>query len=209
MTRTSVTKLLLFLTLFCLHIKTTHATSLETFCNPDSAVPDELIHCGSCSGRCGSGSSADSSSRPICNCDRLCLLYEDCCHDFKETCFGVFVEAYAVKAPFLQQFGNEHFKCVSHVLVLATCSNGSACAYSNVLNDDVNTFVPMYDVTRNIHYVSGYCALCNGAYNVIPWDVSLMCSRITFLDFLTTIQTKTQSIPLNHSIKFVNQLLVP
>ena len=166
-----------FFCLFCVHVKTAHATSLETFCDPDVAVPDDLIHCGSCSGRCGSGSSMDSSSRPICNCDKLCLLYGNCCHDFKETCFGVFVEAYAVKAPFSQQIGSQQFKCISDILVMATCSNGSVCAFNNALNDDVNTFVPMYEVNKNVHYISGYCAMCNGAVNAIPWDVSLDCSR--------------------------------
>ena len=196
--------LVFFFCLFCVHAQTTHATSLEAFCDADVAVPDDLIHCGSCSGRCGSGSSMDSSSRPICNCDKFCLLYGDCCHDFKETCFGVFVEAYAVRAPFLQQFGSQQFKCVSDIMVMATCSNGSACAYSTVLNDDVNTFVPMYDVTKKVHYISGYCAICNGAVNVIPWDVSLRCSR-TIKPGISNDQTDRSTINSTQSFNQIRQ----
>ena len=203
MIRVGVTMFLFYFCLYCLHVKT-HATSLEAFCNPDVAVPDDLIHCGSCSGRCGSGSSKDSSSRPICNCDKLCLLYGDCCHDFKETCFGVFVEAYAVRTPFLQQIGSQQFKCVSDVLVVVTCSNGSTCAYNNGLNDDVNTFVPMYDVNKNVHYISGYCAMCNATVNVIPWDVSLSCFR-TIIPGTSNDHTDRSTINSTESFNQIRQ----
>ena len=60
-------------------------------------------------------------------------------------------------------------------LMLHTCSDGSECEFTAELNEDVNTFVPMYDIHRGVHYVSWQCAVCNGASDVDHWDVRLKC----------------------------------
>ena len=155
---------------------------LGSFCEPDAEIPDDLIHCGTCEGRCGNPATGTGYELLQCNCDQLCLLYGDCCRDFQALCSHEFIKAQEVIAAFPNQNGHQNFKCRQHVFVMATCSDGSPCRYSETLNDDVNTFVPMYDVTKDIHYVSGYCALCNMAVNVIPWNVSLNCMD-TWLSF--------------------------
>ena len=67
------------------------------------------------------------------------------------------------------------FEGPGHQMVIHTCPDGSECEFTRELNDDVNTFVPMYDVHRGVHYISGQCAVCNGAFNVMPWGVTLIC----------------------------------
>ena len=70
-----------------------------------------------------------------------------------------------------------NFKCEEELwsFVIHTCPNGSECEFTHEVNDDVNTFVPMYDINRHVNYISGQCAACNNATDVRPWDVSLSC----------------------------------
>ena len=179
---------------------------LGSFCQPDAVIPDDLIHCGSCEGRCGNPE-ATRSGLLQCNCDQLCLLYGDCCRDFQAHCSEEFINAQGVIARFPNQHGRQNFKCRQDVLTMATCLDGSPCQYSETLNDDVNTFVPMYDITKDIHYVSGYCAVCNGAVNVIPWDVSLKCIRTTRLSlFSTDVPNMNKQIDEVNSTESFNQI---
>ena len=57
--------------------------------------------------------------------------------------------------------------------MITTCLDGSDCEFTTELNEDPNTFVPMYDIHRSVHYISGQCAVCNGTTQVEPWDVTL------------------------------------
>ena len=135
------------------------STDLGSFCEPDALIPDELIHCGSCDGRCGNPPATGFGFESLlqCNCDQWCLLYGDCCRNFQNICPQEFTKAERVIADYPNQHGHQKFHCRQDVVTMTTCPDGSACQYSEQLNDDVNTFVPMYDVTNNIHYVSGYC----------------------------------------------------
>ena len=161
------------LLLLILRVGISSETSLETFCAPDGGIPDDLIRCGSCMNSCGEVGSGGN-----CFCDNQCLFYSDCCADFQTQCFQDYFEARVVSTQFPRQFHHEDFKCVSNVLAIAVCPDKTPCTYNSTDYDDVNTFVPMYDVTKKVHYVSGYCALCNGADDVIPWEVSLKCNKI-------------------------------
>ena len=68
-------------------------------------------------------------------------------------------------------------------LMITKCSSadGSECEYSRTPSIDANTFVPMYDHNRGVHYISGHCAMCNGARDVTPWNVELECSDVSEL----------------------------
>ena len=80
-------------------------------------------------------------------------------------------------------------------LVIHTCPDGSKCEFTSQINDDVNTFVPMYDVHRGVHYISGQCALCNGAREVEPWRVTLECEVEEYNDYIDAgIINSTESL---------------
>ena len=176
------------------------------FCDPGTPIPSDLPHCGSCINRCetkvhetddttvngrkqltqGNINVSDiglldikittGPQRYKCFCDKLCLLYGDCCKDFKEECSFDFEEADRVISKF-PNYGHKYFSCVSNVLVMSTCADGvTKCQFSSGLNDDVNTFVPIYDMSRDVHYISGYCAVCNNGVDVIPWGINLSCT---------------------------------
>ena len=86
------------------------------------------------------------------------------------------------------------------------------CEFIGQLNEDVNTFVPMYDVHRGVHYISGQCALCNGAREVEPWRVTLKCGAmdehknyvdtgiINSTDSLTDVKNSGNCFKLSYSI---------
>ena len=158
---------------------------LESFCEPDAEIPDDLIQCGSCENRCGKMINPDDlyfSSEPyrLCACDKFCHFHGDCCHDFQDFCpkeFHDFQKA-SEQYPFTQNYYDfkcQYFQGPGNNMVVHTCPDGSECEFTPELSEDVNTFVPMYDIHRGVHYISGQCAVCNGAPDVIPWGVSLVC----------------------------------
>ena len=111
---------------------------------------------------------------------------DDCCQDFEEFCPDEYNKYLRTSLSYPFVHGHEDFKCVSlengfmkqiNTLMVHTCAfDGSECEFAPELNEDVNTFVPVYDIHRGVHYVSGQCAMCNGARQVIPWGVTLNCS---------------------------------
>ena len=164
-------------------------------CESNVEVPDEYILIVSCHDRCGTKKPADDlqfypgrtwRKYHNCSCDQFCGFHGDCCQDFREFCpddYDKYLES-ASAYPFAP--GYDGFKCLSlnsalsdgdkiNILMVDTCSNGSTCEFSNQLNEDVNGFVPMYDIHRGVHYISGHCAICNDARQVIPWSVTLGC----------------------------------
>ena len=165
---------------------------LEPLCEPDTEISDNLFQCGSCEERCGSKSSPDSilsiSPGDHCSCDKFCGFHGDCCQDFQQFCPDEFQHFRNVLE--LHPFTRNHmdFECRTFTikpfagrqqtadnLVITTCLDGSECEFTPELNEDVNTFVPMYDIHRGVHYISGQCTMCNGAREVIPgvscWSV--------------------------------------
>ena len=161
---------------------------LENLCEPDAEIPDDLIRCGSCENRCGYKTVPDYLNHPepgeTCSCDQFCGYHGDCCQDFQEFCpeeYDLFQEQSRMYPP-LHTRGD--FKCVklddgsferTYNLMIHTCPDGSECEFTPELNEDVNTFVPMYDVHRGVHYISGQCAVCNGVTSVEPWGARLKC----------------------------------
>ena len=43
------------------------------------------------------------------------------------------------------------------------------------MNDNMNTFIPVYDIHRGVHYISEQCATCNRVMDIISWNVVAKC----------------------------------
>ena len=183
---------------------------LKLLCEPDAEIPDDLIQCGSCENRCGTKTNPNDlwsyGGRAMCSCDEFCGYYDDCCQDFRELCPMEFENLESRIEQFPSAFHRKDFECRSFKLgfegryekhlVIHTCPDGSECEFTEELNEDVNTFVPMYDVHRGFHYISGQCAICNGAREVEQWKVSLECAYVAeHKDYIDTgIINSTESL---------------
>ena len=157
---------------------------LEQFCEPNAEIPDDLIQCGSCRDRCGTKIDPDDlfSLGPghQCACDKFCGFHGDCCDDFQEFCPKEFLHFRKASEQYPSTHSYSDYRCFSfrganEHMVIHTCPDGTECEFTPRISEDVNTFVPMYDVHRGVHYISGQCAVCNGASDVMPWGVSLIC----------------------------------
>ena len=180
---------------------------LEPLCESDAEIPDDLIQCGSCRNRCGTKTNPYDlkfGGNALCSCDELCGYHDDCCRDFQELCPMEFENMQGRIAQYSSTFLHTDFECTSFYgdyefegnLVIHTCPDGSKCEFTRQINEDVNTFVPMYDVHRGVHYISGQCALCNGAREVEPWRVTLGCGAMDeHKDYVNTgIINSTESL---------------
>ena len=148
---------------------------------------------GTCENRCGAKINPDSFSsnseeKQLCSCDQYCRFNGDCCGDFQVFCSHF-------KFPDVQKISGEHteikqsgsdFMCQRFRnlegggffnLVIHTCPDGSECQFKSHMNDDIDTFLPMYDTYRGIHYISGQCAKCNGASLIKPWNFIIDCVK--------------------------------
>ena len=160
---------------------------LRPLCGPDAEIPHDLIQCGSCNNRCGTKMNpADlESTRPgaLCSCDKFCGFYGDCCQDIRTYCPKDYLGFQEASGQYPFAGTHDDFQCKSfgtslRNLVIHTCPDGSECEFTSVLNEDVNTFVPMYGIHRGVHYISGQCAVCNAARDVRPWHITLNCKPI-------------------------------
>ena len=155
---------------------------LEPLCEPDAEIPDNLIQCGSCENRCGTKTNPNDlkylGPGDTCSCDKLCGYHGDCCQDFQVFCPKETQQFEEQSGLYPPRHTRDDFKCVSlsydffkstKNLMVHTCPDDTECEFAPRLNEDVNTFVPMYDVHRGVHYISGQCALCNGVTSVEPW----------------------------------------
>ena len=142
----------------------------------------------SCENRCGKRRAANGGlyidifnaqiNFEQCSCDVYCGFQGDCCHDFNHTCPQQFEEFQELVEKYPITYNVSDFACLDWFpsLVIHTCPDGSECEFILEKYDDKNTFLPVYDVHRGIHYVSGQCAVCNEATEVEPWDFKLRCN---------------------------------
>ena len=156
--------------------------ALPELCEEDAEIPDDIVQCGSCRDRCGTVLDPTYPEYFMCSCNTFCGFRGDCCEDFQHFCPEMFQKYLDVS----QLYIPDHFKCMGigssyslrDNLMITRCSNGSECEFTRELNEDVNTFVPMYDIHTGVHYISGYCAMCNEAMDVTPWNVELKCELV-------------------------------
>ena len=165
-------------------------TPLHKFCELGADVPQNLIQCGSCQNRCGTKLNLDHFHCPnvdqkyLCSCDIFCGFYGDCCRDFEQSCprerkqyqdvFHKYPFDHAPNDFICRSFNTQENNNIN-TLVIDTCPDGSRCEFTSKVNDDMNTFIPMYDIHRGIHFISGQCATCNRAADVKPWNVIVDC----------------------------------
>ena len=158
---------------------------------PEVKIPDDLIHCGTCQTRCGTIINPDhfvhcSDIEPkyLCSCDKFCNFYGDCCKDFQAFCSKDFRQYQDISKQYPFERNPSDFICMSfnamdgvsfQNLVIDTCSDGSKCEFTTDVKTNVDTFLPLYDVHRGIHYVSRKCAICNGVLTGTPWTLIADC----------------------------------
>ena len=146
----------------------------------EEAISKYLPYCARCRGRCGGIVYIDRYNPQGCSCDSSCFAYKDCCHDFETDCLeearknpGLITDQ-----PALCQYihvDDEDEDCIKYYLLIGSCKKkDSACAISK---DSVNSFVPVFDVKRKLHFVNFNCAVCNGAKDVIPWKATMECVK--------------------------------
>ena len=169
---------------------TCNATEVFIPDNPICAVNATLLRNPgeSCENRCGKRRAANGGlyinifnaqiNFDQCSCDVYCGFQGDCCHDFNQTCPQQFEEFQGLVEQYPITYNVSDFACLDWLpsLVIHTCPDGSECDFAPGEYDNKNTFLPVYDVHRGIHYVSGQCAVCNGATEVEPWDFKLRCN---------------------------------
>ena len=134
----------------------------------------------------------------LCSCDQYCGFHGDCCPDFPQFCpeesqdFRKALELYPFNRSFrdfqCRGFPSEDepreennyttFQGSIYNLMITIYLDDSDCEFTPELNEDVNTIVALYDIHRRVHYISGQCAVCNGARQVGPWDVTLNCKPL-------------------------------
>ena len=176
---------------------------LEPLCKPDARIPDDLIQCGSCENHCGS--TTNPERRIMCSCDRFCGFYGDCCQDIRDHCPREYRFSQSLSAR--SSHTRDDFKCQSfgafESLMIHTCPDGAECEYTEKVSTDLNTFVPMNDRNKGIHYISGQCAVCNGAVDVTPWNFTMICKRKDE-EFFTSSTTVTSDEYLQTVLDLAN-----
>ena len=158
-------------------------------CEADAVTLEVLFLDTSCENRCGTEKTTEDlefyPARPLkqyrnCSCDTHCGYHGDCCLDFSEFCPDEYQYFQDISELYPVNHDPDRFSCVAiadKILVVNTCPDGSRCKFTLSFNEDANTFVPMYDRNRRIHYINGQCAVCNGAIDVVPWNVELTCKN--------------------------------
>ena len=180
------------------------------WCESDAVTPDDLFLDVSCEDRCGTKKSTEDlgfyPARPLkqyrnCSCDSYCGYYGNCCHDFPDFCPDEYKHYQELSSLYPPVHDPNEFACVTiatKTLVVDTCPGGSKCKFKKNLNDNANSFVPMYDPNRKIHYINGQCAVCNGAIDVVPWGVELDCLHRN----LSSVSENFTSVKINSTDMF-------
>ena len=142
----------------------------------EEAISKYLPDCASCRGKCGTIVNINGWSQQGCSCDSSCVAYKDCCHDFKTHCLEEArnnPDLITDQPALCRTIGSGD--CAKNYLLIGSCKKkDSSCAISK---DSLNSFVPVFDVNRKLHFVNFNCAVCNGAKDVIPWNVILACEK--------------------------------
>ena len=138
----------------------------------------------SCENNCGKVNKYnDLITNQRCFCDKLCLIFDDCCSDFVEFC----PEEAALGNNIIETkfSGSVNSSMVVSVLslldyskhkVIAFCpSDLSACEpppsyFERMIND-----VPVLDLDTGIDYVNAKCAKCNNVTNGQYWEATVIC----------------------------------
>ncbi|KAI8508493.1 hypothetical protein Bbelb_135920 [Branchiostoma belcheri] len=138
----------------------------------------------SCAGRCLHRSEVPHTQ--MCHCDSHCVIFNDCCPDFTETCGNLTGGQLPAPLPFGCVPGNEFFG--SSYWMVTSCPDSwtddvtrSACVEAPPDPgdlDNVLSLVPVSDSKSDVGtYRNVFCAICNGVplSQVLFWDAGLYC----------------------------------
>ena len=144
----------------------------------------------SCVGRCNHTTNPDIQEH--CKCDAYCILYKDCCPDFRNTCPMNYVQGLDIKKKqihskvdcvqflFLEEDEDGKRKSyVDTVSLISSCANGDICAKTS--QEDIlhpNLAVPITDVKTGLQYVNFHCAKCNNVSEFKWWVPRLECETL-------------------------------
>ena len=138
----------------------------------------------SCENNCGKVNKYnDLITNQRCFCDKLCLIFDDCCSDFVEFCpeeaalgnnildtkFAGSVNSSKIHSIY-SSLDNFEYK------VVAFCPSDPAACKPPPINQDMTIdAVPVLDLDTGIDYVNAKCAKCNNVINGQYWDVIVVC----------------------------------
>ncbi|CAH1777480.1 unnamed protein product [Owenia fusiformis] len=139
----------------------------------------------SCLGRCGKPALLDIT-KYVCQCDGECLLFNDCCHDYNETC-GRHGDNSTSDA--LTKLSVRH-ECIplnlaDSIFVIAGCTEDSqddtdtinSCHNPN--ETDILDTTPVNDQATGLTYRNIHCARCNKVNDFKFWKTKVACSEDT------------------------------
>ncbi|CAH1775506.1 unnamed protein product [Owenia fusiformis] len=130
-----------------------------------------------CGGRCGDRANYTKGGS-LCSCDNACTIYGDCCKDYKLKCGNYSQDE-------LDRVRSTDFTCKKHapdqyVFMKETCKpsySDESVIRKCYTNSGFEGMVPVSDSNTEIVYSNYFCALCNDATDVVPWDLNVMCKN--------------------------------
>ena len=140
-----------------------------------------LLHrnlpCLSCKGRCGSTEDIPAdifNEKGACTCDKSCVKFGNCCPDITHVCPELNIKMTSFELLTRSKKTECYSKGRCHQEAMYLLINDcpfSKCNVCQRTNKNAKTGVPVVDLDTNISYSNALCALCNGATNLIPWEI--------------------------------------
>ena len=134
------------------------------------------LSCLSCKNRCGSKENitADPNDpKGACTCDETCVLFGNCCPDILVVCPGINIKMTSFEL--LTRIPNTecYWQGMCHGEAMYLLIND--CPFSERVcertTEKAITGIPVVDLDTHISYSNALCALCNGATDIMPWDI--------------------------------------
>ncbi|XP_022101492.1 uncharacterized protein LOC110985070 [Acanthaster planci] len=137
------------------------------------------------------GCQSRNDTRPsLCHCDPECVIYDDCCYDYTETCGRESQEADSLWQNETQK-EMENLSCVSpnknaeSYYLVSTCPSDTTDIQTAVLcrNPDPHdslSVIPSYSQNSRRHFKNIYCALCHGEalMDLVAWEIVVECRTL-------------------------------
>ena len=166
------------------------------YCRPNALLP--VPHCPQCSSRCGETA---TSSQP-CSCDSSCVVYGDCCRDFRQGCpahnsdYDPAYPRWRVRSSqtTCKEINNALGPSFPGILLLSGCADDTPCLDSNRSSWDAARSVPVMETATGLHYINAKCAVCNAVREARPWNVFLDCSEVIQVEGKQTVDKVNELI---------------
>jgi len=148
-----------------------------------------------------------SESFPIrrCQCDSLCDVMKDCCHDVDQASFLT-----PHDMPTQSQFRCTNVNLIDNtqwLLLVAKCASSWKDDKIQLLceeiadNDDFLVEVPVTATDDNlVTYRNRYCAYCNQQYSFVSWNYTLQCFTPPTEDFSNCVTSVTAPVGVDTRI---------